>query len=287
MKTKKKKTNILNNKNIINNKKEISLINNNSDSINNLVNTILNKNKISSNPTQLDIYYKKMLKLNENELNKLSYEEALILDKRNYLQYYNSLNNTKHPILFTFCANDYNFRYIKIYLFFYNFAVYFTANTLFFTDSTMHKIYENQSSYDFIDNIPQIVYSCIISIILNTCLKILVITDSIISEFKKKKEISNLRGESNEIQKCLKIRIILFYIFTLSLLLIFWYYTSCFRAVYKNTQFHLIKDTVISYASSLLTPFAVNFFPGLFRIPSLRKKNRKCIYNISKFLQLL
>ena len=71
------------------------------------------------------------------------------------------------------------------------------------------------------------------------------------------------------------------------LLILFWYYASCFCAVYKNTQIHLIKDIAISYVSSILTPFTVNLFPGLLRIPSLRKKDRKFMYNLSKILQLL
>ena len=228
-----------------------------------------------------------MLKPNENELNQLSYNDSLKLDKRNFLQFYYSLIITKHPLFFTFCVNDYNFRYIKIYLFVYNFAVYFIVNTLFFTDSTMHKIYQEQSSYDIIDNIPQIIYSCIISVILNTYLRILAVTESSIIKFKNQKKSEKLLENSQKIQKCLKIRFILFYIFSLIFLIFFWYYTSCFCAIYKNTQFHLIKDIIVSYVSSLLTPFAVYIFPGLFRIPSLRKNNKKYIYNFSKILQII
>ena len=59
--------------------------------------------------------------------------------------------------------------------------------------------------------------------------------------------------------------------------------------IYKNTQLHLIKDTLISFGLSLIYPFGINLLPGLFRIPSLsdKKGKRKYIYAISKILQMI
>ena len=71
------------------------------------------------------------------------------------------------------------------------------------------------------------------------------------------------------------------------LLVMFWIYLSCFSAVYKNTQLHLIKDTLISFGTSLITPFAIYLLPGIFRIPSLKNKDRKILYGISQVVQLL
>ena len=45
---------------------------------------------------------KKILEYNDNELNNLTYDLALKIDKRNYCNYYISLLKTKHPIFFTF-----------------------------------------------------------------------------------------------------------------------------------------------------------------------------------------
>ena len=56
---------------------------------------------------------------NDTELNSLSYKEALIIDKRNYFQYYLSLIKKKQILIFTFyITNDYNSIIIKICLFF-------------------------------------------------------------------------------------------------------------------------------------------------------------------------
>ena len=60
-------------------------------------------------------------------------------------------------------SEDYNLMPIKIYLFFFSFGLFFTVNTLFFTDSTMHKINEDNGKFNFIYQIPQIIYSTLIS----------------------------------------------------------------------------------------------------------------------------
>ena len=62
-----------------------------------------------------------------------------------------------------------------------------------------------------------------------------------------------------------------------------------FCAIYKNTQIHLIKDTLISFGISLFSPFVFYLFPGFFRIPALSNKNnkRQCLYNISLFIQMI
>ena len=60
-----------------------------------------------------------------------------------------------------------------------------------------------------------------------------------------------------------------------------------FGAIYRNTQLHLLKDTLISFGLSLIYPFFIYLLPGLFRIPALsdEKKSSKCLYKFSKVLQ--
>ena len=62
-----------------------------------------------------------------------------------------------------------------------------------------------------------------------------------------------------------------------------------FGIIYKNTQYHLLKDTLISFGISFFQPFIICLLPGLFRIPSLSnpKKKRECLYNFSKIFQLI
>ena len=60
-----------------------------------------------------------------------------------------------------------------------------------------------------------------------------------------------------------------------------------FGVIYKNTQIHLLKDSVMSFGLSLLIPFIIYLFPGLFIIsPFSNSKNKKeCLNNFSQFLQ--
>ena len=102
--------------------------------------------------------------LNDEELNNLEYDKALIIDKRTYFQYYWSLLKKKHLLLFTFYPiKDYNLKTIKICLFLFSFSLYFTVNGFFFSDNTMHKIYMDNGKFNLIYLIPQIVYSSYLS----------------------------------------------------------------------------------------------------------------------------
>ena len=116
-------------------------------------------------------------------------------------------------------------------------------------------------------------------------LKYLCLSDHNIINLKKNRNIQDF----NQIAKCLIVKSIIFYILDFSFLLLFWYYLGCFCAVFKNTQFYLIKDILLSFGISLIYPFLLNFLPGIFRIPSLQnlKKNKKCLYNVSKIIQLI
>jgi len=62
-----------------------------------------------------------------------------------------------------------------------------------------------------------------------------------------------------------------------------------FGTIFMNTQFHLLKDNLISFSLSLIYPFIINLLPGLFRIPSLSDpKNKKIyLYNFSKVIQII
>ena len=230
----------------------------------------------------------KYVDLNDYELNSLSYKEAVKYDHRTYWEYYFSLIRTKQLIVFTFYTySDYNSKLIKIFLFFIGFALFYVVNALFFNDSTMHQIYEDQGVFNFIYHIPQILYSTIISVVIKTILSLLSLSEKNIIEIKNQKNIEKANIVMKEKQKCLLIKFYIFFIISFLFLIIFWYYISCFCAVYKNTQIYLIEDTFISFATSLFYPFIINLLPGLLRIHSINNKDKSCIFRISKIIQLI
>ena len=117
----------------------------------------------------------------------------------------------------------------------------------------MHKLFIDKGSYDFIYQIPQIMYSMLISSIFNIIVTSLSISEKIILSIKKCRK--NIEEEIKKIIKCLKIKFILFFFVIFIFLLAFCYYISCFCLVYKNTQMTLLKDTLISFLFYLVYPF--------------------------------
>ena len=158
------------------------------------------------------------------------------------------------------------------------------VNALFFNDSTMHKIYTDQGSFNFIYQLPQIICSSLISGILNALIKLLGLSESIIIKFKNNK--INMNERINKLITTLKIKFSLFYIINFILLILFWYYITCFCGIYKNTQIHLIKDSLLSFTLTLITPFGIYLLPGIYRLTAIKRKS-KCLYGFSKILQLL
>ena len=161
-------------------------------------------------------------------------------------------------------------------------------NALFYDDNTMHNIYVTEGSFSIEYQLSKLILSSIISMVLNTLLKRLPLSNDNIIQFKqikKKKHVSERGAVLNHI---LKIKFILYFILSFIFLLFFWYYLSMFGAVYTHTQFHLLKDTVVSFGFSLLYPFGLCLLPGLLRIPALsdHKKRREYLYKLSILIQM-
>ena len=173
-------------------------------------------------------------------------------------------------------------------IFLFSFSLYYTINALFITNATIHQIYEQKGKYDFLYQLPGVIYSSIISSLVNIVIRFLSLSEKDVVIFKnlKNNNKSFLNNEKIQLMKLLRIKFVWFFNLSLALLFLFWYYISCFCAVYKNTQFHLLKDTFISFGFSLLYPIFIYILPGFIRIYSLKKK-KTCIYKISKIIQML
>jgi len=255
---------------------------------------IFGNNKITNNKTKINFNEKNkdiaLKNFNTQELNSLSYNLALIYDKRTYLQYYISLLKKKQLILFTFFpSNDYNLMTLKISLFLMSFSLYFTMNGFFFSDETMHRIYVDKGSYNIFYQLPKILYSTVISAIINTILKFLCLSEKNLLAIKQEKNLKIATKKSKKVKNCILIKFIIFFILSTSLLLFFWYFISCFCGVYINTQKILINDTIFSFILSMIYPFGINLIPGIFRISALRakNKNKECLYNFSGVVALI
>ena len=119
-------------------------------------------------------------------------------------------------------------------------------------------------------------------------MKLLALSNSGILEFKNDKNTKDVNERGENLKKKLSIKFVLYFILSFIFLLFFGYYISMFGAIYRNTQFHLLKDTLVSFGLSLLEPFVIYLIPGIFRIPALfdPKKKKQCLYKFSTILQI-
>jgi hypothetical protein len=229
-------------------------------------------------------------KYNDCELNLLNYNNALNYDNRTFFQYYFSLLKYNNIVLFSFYpVDDYNLKIIKISIFFLSFDIYFFINSLFFDNISIHKIYEDGGSYNISYFMPKIIYSFIISYYIIVIIKYFSLSQRNLLDLKKEDDLSKNNDKIAKTKRCLVIKYIAFYTISFIFLVFFWFFLSSFCAIYRNSQFYVIKNTFISFAISLLYPLLFNILTCVFRLVSLKQKKQisECIYKTSQVFQLL
>ena len=290
--SKMKKNKEHNNENYSGTTKSLCRIKKNKDSI-----IVFKGKKISNNDKNNKNKKNKLLKnknenltnkLNDEELNSLKYEEALLCDNRNFKQCYCSLLMKKQLIFFTFCSkNDYNLRMIKFGLFLISLSLYITINSFFFVDENIHKIHEDHGIFNILYQLPKIVYCTIITAFSNFIIKSLALSEKNLLRIKNNKNPSIILVKSIDIFKFLRIKFVIFFFVGFIFMAFCWYFISAFCAVYTNTQKSYLINCASSFAISMAYPFFLNIIPAYLRIYSLRSKKRKCIYTLSSLLALI
>ena len=223
--------------------------------------------------------------LSDYELDNLDYQTAIESDKRSYCSYYWSLCKRKNILLYTFWPrNCFNILIIKIVLFIAFLGFCFGINGFFYTEKVLHKLYTNKGTYKFWSHLPHIIYSTIVSGVLTYLLRLLTVSENEIYKMKK-----NANNKIEEGKKCIKIKLILFFILSVILTAFFWYFITCFCAIFHNSQIFYIIDSCITIGFCLVYPFILNLLPGAFRIPALRAKNKdkSYLYEISLYISYI
>ena len=235
------------------------------------------------------------MKLNEikefdaYELNELKYNEAIIYDKRPFLQMYFDTLKREHIILFTFfICNDFNLFCVKLIKFILLTSSDMAMNVFFFSDESMHKLYLNYGKYDIVNQLSQIIYSTLLSQIIEILLCFLSLTDKHLYNIKKLIKSKNSKDKIKILKtfQCIKIKLALFFISSFLFFVFFWYSVSCFCSVYENTQIIFIKDCLFSLMFNLLYPFIIYLFPASLRICAIKDKKGRlgCIYQLSDII---
>ena len=90
-----------------------------------------------------------------------------------------SLLKSKHLLFIVIIpSKDDNSRAIKICIFLFTFALFFSDKALFMNEDAIHNIYENKGIFDIIYQIPQRLYSNIITLVINKIIRYLSLFDT-------------------------------------------------------------------------------------------------------------
>ena len=160
-------------------------------------------------------------------------------------------------------------------------------NVFFFSDESMHNIYQSGGVYNFFEQLFQMVISTIVSQLLQIFLNYLTMTDIHYYMIKSLEKKNINKQKILSIMNCIKYKINIFYIFALLLFVFYWYVVSAFCAVYVNTQRIFITNSILSFVLGLIYPFGIYFIPTGLRYISLmpkKKKNLKCFYFLSNII---
>jgi len=218
----------------------------------------------------------------------MAYYDATEHDKRSCIKTYWSVIMREHYVIFTFFSrNDFNLFYVKIERFFILICTEATMNGMFFVHETMYKKKTGDTS--FAQKIPQIIFSLLVSHAIEIILCYLGMTDVHYYEIKAlpKKEKNDQRVF--DILKCMRRKLIGFFIFTFLVFLFHWYFISAFCAVYQNTQLIFLRDSAIAILVSLIDPFIIYALTCLIRAISLSKccfRKLGCVYKISELIPI-
>ena len=88
----------------------------------------------------------------------------------------------------------------------------------------MHKIYVDEGNFNFIYQIPQIIYSSLISNVINIIIKFLSLSEKHLIEIKEE----NILEKTKDTLRILKIKFALFFIVAFLFLIAFMYYITTF-----------------------------------------------------------
>ena len=203
------------------------------------------------------------------ELNTFPFLISFKFDKRGFLEIYISLLKINHIIFSTFFnSSDYNNFIIKLCLFFLTFSLLFAINTFFLTEKIIQKIYEIDE-YNIKYNFPKIVYSTAISTVIIYIIRYFSLSEKNIVEIKYENS-DVLKEKINDVFHFLLNKFSIFFDVCLIILIIFWYYVSCFCAVYVNSQIYLLLDVLISLLLFIVYQFIIYIVPTIFRYFSLK-----------------
>ena len=219
------------------------------------------------------------------DLQNMSYEEAIIFDKRGYLKMYWGFLVDSQIILGTFCTDNHlDLFIIKLSFLSFNLQINLFLNAFFYTDKYISDAYHNNGVLDFISGLPKAIYSFIALLITTNLLRMLSSSKSeLMNLIMKKRKYKNYVCLIRLKIKKLGIKLIIYFILVFIFSLFFFYYVSAFCAVYRNSQKYWFFGFLESFAIDSSVPFGFCLILAFLRYISV-KKRIKYFYLLADFI---
>ena len=225
-------------------------------------------------------------------LTNYDYEEAIKYDKRSFWRIYYICLLTKENILnILLIKSPLELFPLRLSVFLFTYSCDLAFNTLFYFNSNISDRYHYEGHslfwFSLFNNIMISIISMVSSFSLCVFLQYLTnskenVEDIFREEEKKMRKSSsyfvsriqkrNILMEIYEINKKLKIKIILFIILEFLLLLFFYYFVTAFCEVYPNTQVSWLCDSFVSFLIGFPIEFFLAFFIAVLYKLSIKKK---------------
>ena len=225
-------------------------------------------------------------------LNNFKYEEAIIHENRKFCRIIYIFLICKNNILNLIVFNPpLELKPLRICIFIFNLACDLALNALFYFSDNISDKYHYTGKYKLlftlVNNLTISLALVIVSFILLTFFQELTQSNNKIEQLFKEQDdllksdknykvnqdtIIKIRDEISKITKCLKIKILFFFIFELIIMLFFFYYATAFCHVYESTQISWLLVNISSYLISLIISLAISLIGSIFYKISIKYK---------------
>ena len=237
-----------------------------------LLNFIKKYQKCNVSKEEIDIFMDK-------SLNELDYDDAIIEDTRGFIDMFTDSLLENHIFLNSMFEEDkYKPSSIKIVIYTLRIDLYFVVNGLFYSQSYIDELYnleEEETFWSFAFRATErIVYTSIIGKIMDFIIDFFIISGDKIKKKLDKNEGSKLiiKGEISNLSFEIIRNIHIFIFINFFIMLISFYYVSCFNNVFPNTKAEWIKSSVFIYVINEIISFLYIFATTLLRYLSITYK---------------
>ena len=202
------------------------------------------------------------------EMEKIDYNKALERDKRTFIcKFLSSLK--ERTIIFNFGIDKYS-NVKKILILIYAIINYIIANTFFLTEKNIHQIYLDKGKYNIKYQIKYIASATLISSLF-----------IYIAKFFTAVNVND--GPKKLLERALHI----FIGVSNCVFIFYWIYLGSLTSTYINAKLHLFINIIITFFFSFLLESFLALISSILRHISLKSRNKKSLYNISRNINYL